>query len=76
MAFRRDGQAAGIQGWGLGLVLYGSVAEWIVQHRKGLKKFTNFERLIEQDPTGTIMQYVYVGDTGKLDQESESMVLW
>ena len=40
----------------VGPVLYGSVAEWIVQDRKGLRKFTNFERLIQQDPTGTIFQ--------------------
>ena len=40
----------------VGPVLYGSVAEWIAQDRKGLRKFTNFERLIEQDPTGTIFQ--------------------
>ena len=24
--------------------------------RKGLRKFTNFERLLEQDPSGRIMQ--------------------
>ncbi len=31
IAFRKTGEAEGIQGWGLGPVLYGSVAEWIVQ---------------------------------------------
>merc|ERR1711935_916833 len=41
----------------------------------GLRKFTNFERLIQQDPTGTIFQYIYVGDTGELDQEAgETMI--
>ena len=39
-----------------GPVLYGSVSEWIVQYKKGLRKFNNFERLLEQDPTGQIMQ--------------------
>jgi hypothetical protein len=75
VAFREAGEAANIQDWGLGPVLYGSVAEWIVQDRKGLRKFSNFERLLEQDPTGTILQYIYVGDTGELDQEAgETMV--
>mmetsp|Transcript_21777 Transcript_21777/g.45964 ORF Transcript_21777/g.45964 Transcript_21777/m.45964 type:complete len:175 (+) Transcript_21777:877-1401(+) len=59
----------------VGPVLYGSVAEWIVQDRKGLRKFTNFERLIQQDPTGTIFQYIYVGDVGELDQEAGETML-
>ncbi|GKY98846.1 hypothetical protein MPSEU_000840600 [Mayamaea pseudoterrestris] len=74
-AFVKAGQAAGVDNWGLGPVLYGSVAEWIVQDRKGLRKFSNFERLLEQDPTGSIMQYVYVGDTGELDQEAGETML-
>jgi hypothetical protein len=75
MAFRQAGTAAGISAWGLGPVLYGSVAEWIAQSRKGLRKFANFERLLQQDPTGTILQYVYVGDTGELDQEAGETML-
>jgi hypothetical protein len=51
------------------------VSEWIIQDRKGLRKFNNFERLIEQDPTGQILQYVYVGDTGELDQEAGETML-
>eukprot|EP00565_Helicotheca_tamesis_P004674 CAMPEP_0185731864 /NCGR_PEP_ID=MMETSP1171-20130828/14126_1 /TAXON_ID=374046 /ORGANISM="Helicotheca tamensis, Strain CCMP826" /LENGTH=323 /DNA_ID=CAMNT_0028401215 /DNA_START=168 /DNA_END=1139 /DNA_ORIENTATION=+ len=74
-AFRKTGEKAGIDDWGLGPVLYGSVAEWVIQDRKGMRKFSNFERLIEQDPTGTIMQYVYVGDTGELDQEAGETML-
>lgn len=69
------GEKMGIRNWGLGPVLYGSVAEWVVQNRKGLRKFTNFERLLEQDPTGTIFQYVYLGDTGELDQEAGETML-
>jgi hypothetical protein len=62
--------------WGLGPVLYGSVAEWIAQDRKGLRKFSNFERLLSQDPSGSLMRYVYVGDTGELDQEAgENMLI-
>jgi hypothetical protein len=74
-AFRQAGEAEGVQGWGLGPVLYGSVAEWIVQDRKGMRKFTNFERLMEQDPSGRIIKYVYVGDTGELDQEAGETML-
>jgi len=74
-AFRKTGQDYGVEQWGLGPVLYGSVAEWIIQDRKGLRKFSNFERLINQDPTGEIMEYVYVGDTGELDQEAGETML-
>lgn len=56
VAFRQAGEASGILNWGLGPVLYGSVAEWVLQTRKGLRKFNNFERLLQQDPTGTILQ--------------------
>eukprot|EP00521_Asterionellopsis_glacialis_P004166 CAMPEP_0195274058 /NCGR_PEP_ID=MMETSP0706-20130129/16910_1 /TAXON_ID=33640 /ORGANISM="Asterionellopsis glacialis, Strain CCMP134" /LENGTH=285 /DNA_ID=CAMNT_0040330829 /DNA_START=24 /DNA_END=881 /DNA_ORIENTATION=+ len=75
VAFRTAGEKAGIPHWGLGPVLYGSVAEWVIQDRKGLRKFSNFERLLEQDPTGSILQYVYVGDTGELDQEAGETML-
>jgi len=74
-AFRKTGEDYGVEQWGLGPVLYGSVAEWIIQDRKGLRKFCNFERLINQDPTGEIMEYVYVGDTGELDQEAGETML-
>jgi hypothetical protein len=63
-------RSAGLQNWGLGPVLYGSVAEWVIQDRKGLRKFTNFERLLQQDPSGQLMRYIYLGDTGELDQEA------
>jgi len=74
-AFRKTGEEYGVERWGLGPVLYGSVAEWVNQARKGLRKFSNFERLINQDPTGKIMEYVYVGDTGELDQEAGETML-
>jgi hypothetical protein len=75
VALRGAGESMGVRNWGLGPVLYGSVAEWIVQNKKGLRKFTNFERLLEQDPTGTILQFIYVGDTGELDQEAGETML-
>jgi hypothetical protein len=68
-------EEAGVVGWGIGPVLYGSLAEWIYQTRKGLRKFSNFERLLQQDPTGDIFQYIYVGDTGELDQEAGETML-
>lgn len=75
VAMREAGEKVGITGWGVGPVLYGSVAEWIVQFRKGLRKFSNFERLLRQDPTGMIVQYIYVGDIGELDQEAGETML-
>ena len=75
VAMRSAGERAGISDWGVGPVLYGSVAEWVVQFRKGLRKFTNFERLLRQDPTGMIIQYIYVGDVGELDQEAGETML-
>jgi hypothetical protein len=57
-------------------VLYGSIAEWIVQDRKGWRKFNNFERLVEQDTSGKrLMKYIYVGDTGELDEEAGTVML-
>lgn len=75
IAFRRAGENVGVQNWGLGPVLYGSVAEWVIQDRKGLRKFTNFERLVEQDCSSGVMEYAYVGDTGELDQEAGETML-
>lgn len=77
-AFRTTGESSIIyptKDWGIGPVLYGSVSEWIIQHKKGHRKFNNFERLLEQDPTGQIIQYIYVGDTGELDQEAGETML-
>lgn len=75
VSFRKTAEAMGVKGWGLGPVLYGSVAEWVNQTRKGLRKFNNFERLLAQDSTGLVMQYIYVGDTGELDQEAGETML-
>lgn len=74
-ALQRAGSAAGCPEWGLGPVLYGSVAEWIVQDRKGWRKFSNFQRLLDQDPSGRLINYVYVGDTGELDEQAGEAML-
>jgi hypothetical protein len=76
LALKRAGETSGVPGWGIGPVLYGSVAEWIVQDRKGWRKFNNFERLVEQDTSGRrLMKYIYVGDTGELDEEAGTVML-
>jgi hypothetical protein len=48
-AYNAVGQSNGLHDWGIGDVYYGSVAEWILQHRKGLRKFKNFEIMLKQD---------------------------
>lgn len=78
VAFKSAGEAVGVEDWGLGPVLYGSVAEWIVQTNKGRRKFHNFEKLVLQegnDDDDIFLQYVYVGDTGELDQEAGETML-
>lgn len=76
LALKKAGETAGVPGWGIGPVLYGSAVEWIAQDRKGWRKFINFERLIEQDTSGKrLMKYIYVGDTGELDEEAGAAIL-
>ena len=65
--------SAGYPGWGVGPVLYGSVAEWINQPNKGRRKFANFEALKSQGFEG--VRYVYVGDTGEYDGECGEQML-
>ena len=46
-AFRKTGESSKTnptKDWGVGPVLYGSVSEWIIQYKKGHRKFNNFER--------------------------------
>ena len=45
VGFRARGEARGYPEWGVGPVLYGSVAEWICQERKGWRKYDNFRLL-------------------------------
>ena len=51
----------------LGPVLYGSVREWVLDGRKGDRKFDNFERLLSTSNPQT--KFVFVGDTGEYDEE-------
>jgi len=55
-AFRNEGGKAGYANrWGIGTVLYGSVQEWILQHRKGWRKFENF-KLLRQECTAALLK--------------------
>ncbi|GMH74122.1 hypothetical protein TrST_g14333 [Triparma strigata] len=63
----------GVPGWGIGPVLYGSVAEWVNQVNKGFRKFKNFEQLKGQG--FEFVEYVYLGDTGEYDEEAGVQML-
>eukprot|EP01036_Dinobryon_divergens_P026658 gene26658-35333_t len=71
-AYRSTGEVNGIDDWGIGDVYYGSVAEWIFQNRKGLRKFLNFEIMMQNDES--LMKrdgkYIIIGDTGEKDEEA------
>ena len=71
--FRRQGLAMGTKDWGIGDVLYGSVVEWVLQERKGIRKFNNFKLLLDKDERlngGRKQRYVFIGDTGEKDEEA------
>jgi hypothetical protein len=42
--------------WGIGTVYYGSVLEWIWQHRKGIRKFKNFQQMLMDDYATHVQQ--------------------
>eukprot|EP00981_Chlorochromonas_danica_P010503 scaffold3243_cov173-Ochromonas_danica.AAC.36 len=71
-AYRRIGDANGLDNWGIGEVYYGSVAEWILHHRKGWRKFSNFERMLQNDDLNSKHRhhYILIGDTGEKDEEA------
>jgi hypothetical protein len=70
VGFRNAGMARGLSDWGVGPVLYGSVAEWICQERKGWRKYENFKLLRERNRKGTT--YVFIGDNGKSEKDLEA----
>lgn len=73
-AFQKAGNKMGSKNeWGIGDVLYGSVVEWILQERKGIRKFDNFEILMKRDDLSNgnnRQKYVLVGDTGEKDEDA------
>lgn len=87
VGFRKAGEALGglPEGWGVGPVLYGSVAEWIDQSRKGWRKYENFKLLREQNEKArrsaraTVpkaltapARYVFIGDNGVSEKDREA----
>lgn len=70
-AYRTTGERYGHQDWGIEHVYYGSVKEWIFQERKGLRKFRNFEKLLQNDESQKNgNKYIFVGDTGEKDEDA------
>lgn len=72
-AYSTAGASNGLKDWGIGGVYYGSVIEWILHHRKGLRKFLNFEIMLKHDDEiagHSKQKYVFVGDTGEKDEEA------
>jgi hypothetical protein len=68
--YRQAGEAQGLEAWGVGEVLYGSVLEWVCQERKGWRKFENFKILREGLKPRT--RYVFLGDNGKSEKDLEA----
>jgi len=77
-AFREVGKRNGFLNWGIGPVYYGSVAEWILQERKGLRKFVNFEKMMRDDAMCSgrgAKKYILVGDTGEKDEDAGERII-
>ena len=68
--FRQAGEGVGTPDWGVGPVLYGSVAEWICQERKGLRKYENFKLLRAAAAPDT--RWVFCGDNGASEKDLEA----
>ena len=67
--YRFEGEAAGLPGWGIGEVLYGSVQEWVIQGRKLQRKQNNFRKLRAAHAAGIVANRVGAG-AGALDDGS------
>jgi hypothetical protein len=76
-----SGSKYGYPSWGIGLndVYYGSVVEWIFQHRKGQRKASNFNLLLENDRLlhhgDHLIQYIFIGDTGDRDEDAAERMI-
>jgi hypothetical protein len=70
-AFHQRGTAHGLPSWGVGDVQYGSLAEWILSHRRGWRKAKNFGQMVRADErVGDSRKYVFIGDTGDRDEDA------
>lgn len=77
-AFRKIGEENGSSDWGIGDVYYGSIVEWIIQSRKGIRKFKNFEILqaVDMSRTENVKpDYIFIGDTGEKDEEAAERII-
>ena len=75
--FREVGKKNGFRNWGVGSVYYGSAQEWVVNSWKGLRKFENFELMMEdhaQEKNGKRDEYIFVGDTGERDEQAGEFI--
>ena len=73
-AYQSIGAKHGFDDWGIGNVYYGSVKEWIFHERKGLRKFRNFEKLLNED-SNPDHKYIFVGDTGEKDEDAGERII-
>jgi len=76
-AYRQLGDVNGMDDWGIGDVYYGSVAEWILQWRKGIRKFSNFELMLRNDISQGYEnnKYIIIGDTGEKDEDAAERII-
>lgn len=75
--FRDCGVKNGFHNWGVGSVYYGSAQEWVVNSWKGLRKFENFELMMEDhalEKDGKRDEYIFVGDTGERDEQAGEFI--
>lgn len=74
--YELTGKLQGHHNWGIGDVYYGSILEWVLHHRKGLRKFKNFELMLKEKGIDSYSQhadaekYILIGDTGEKDEEA------
>jgi hypothetical protein len=73
--FREAGESRGLRDWGVGPVLYGSVAEWVCQERKGQRKRENFRLLRSAAKRPARSRYIFIGDNGASEKDLEAAQL-
>ena len=77
--FSRIGKENGVDDWGVAQehVYYGSVVEWVLSERKGLRKFMNFDLMIssEENKSGDKPNYIFIGDTGERDEDAGERII-
>jgi hypothetical protein len=70
-AYHHCGTSHGLPDWGVGDVQYGSLAEWVLSHRRGWRKAKNFGQMVRDgERVGDSRKYVFIGDTGDRDEDA------